>query len=82
MSLDDNPVVEVKLPDGTLREMTKRQVLRLAALSHEHPGGIWHFNECGCCVCFHPPGGNHRGWIINSSGDADYEEMPPHEHEG
>lgn len=53
------------------------QYATLLALAQEHPGGTFHLGNCGCCVCFHPPGDKRGGWVIGSDGSSDYH--PAHE---
>lgn len=55
-----------------LESLPREQLLTLAALGQEHPGSIWHLAECGCCICLHPGGRRHEGWIIGPDGTAEY----------
>lgn len=62
----------IKMPDGS--DMPLVQIIALADLARAFPGSIWHFNDCGCCVCLHPGGDKSQGWIVNPSGDAELHE--------
>lgn len=37
----------------------------------------WHMNECQCCVCVHPKGEHHRGYIVDQSGEYDWVDLTP-----
>lgn len=57
-----------------IARMTLPQQAELVRLSLEHPGSTWHFNDCGCCVCFHPEGKTHNktGYIIGADGESEF----------
>ena len=52
--------------------LTHAQAIRLASLAVDHPGGTWHWNDCGCCFCFHPPGDQRGGYVVGKDGEGDY----------
>jgi hypothetical protein len=64
--------------DRTREDMTDAQ-LRTAALCARvlrlaGKAPVWHFNDCGCCVCVHEDVPRvHAGYIVNRSGDAFWE---------
>ena len=69
-------ILSVPIGDGKTVEMPKPQVLTLLAITTEHPGSTWHFNDCGCCVCIHPGGDKAKGYIVGPDGEFDYSELP------
>lgn len=63
-------------PDAlaVLSRMPAVQLNELTRLVRAHPGGAWHFADCGCCLCLHPPEGTDRGWLIGPDGTSEWRE--------
>lgn len=53
-------------------DLPEPQFRTLLALAQEHSDSTWHFNHCGCCVCFHPGGRRDEGYIVGPDGTSEY----------
>ena len=58
----------LKLPEWEGRELSFIQAIKLSILVRESDG-MWHFNDCGCCITVHVDDG---AYVIGRDGEKDF----------
>lgn len=77
-------IITIETPDGDV-VLPVPQAMRMAdairAINDAGGKPVWHFQDCGECVCVHKYGAS-AGWVIGPDGGADWVEVGKHDQAG